>query len=87
MPASANHAVYLIETYCRQVYAVCIDLTASAITVMDQPAARGRLAIMQCLFLGIKRKAGMSCSADPPSHNISGIDVDHEGDINKTTRG
>jgi hypothetical protein len=29
-----------MEQYCRQVYAVCIDLTAATVAVVDQPLRR-----------------------------------------------
>ena len=51
--------------------------------MVDQPAAMGGSAIMQSLFQGIQHKAGMGCPADPPTNDIAGINVDHEGDVDE----
>lgn len=40
-------------------------------------------AVVQSLLQGIQHEAGMCCPADPPAHDVAGINVDHECDIDE----
>src|SRR4249920_3800120 len=75
MPASARRSVYLIDRY-----------WAAAIAVMDEVAADWP-AFVDRLFQGIQDEAGMGCPADPPAHDIAGVDVDHEGHVDEAGPG
>jgi hypothetical protein len=59
---------------------------AAAIAVMDE-AATVWPAFVNRLFQGIQDEAGMGCPADPPAHDIAGVDVDHEGHVDKAGPG
>jgi hypothetical protein len=49
--------------------------------MMDEATFTDRPSVMNGLFQGIQHKAGMCRSADAPAHDVTGIDVDDEGDI------
>jgi len=59
----------------------------SAVAVMDQSATMDRSAVVQSLLQGIEHKTGMCGPADPPAHDVAGIDVDHERDIDEPAPG
>jgi hypothetical protein len=59
---------------------------AAAIAVMDE-AATVWPAFVNRLFQGIQDEAGMGCPADPPAHDIAGVDVDHEGHVDEAGPG
>lgn len=40
-------------------------------------------AIVDSLLEGVQDEAGMRSPADPPAHDVAGVDVDHERDINE----
>ena len=44
-------------------------------------------AFVNRLFQGIQDEAGMGCPADPPAHDIAGVDVDHEGHVDEAGPG
>ena len=58
-------------------------ILATAIAVVDQPATVGRTTIMDGLLERIQDEARMRRPADPPTHDIAGINVDDEGHINE----
>jgi hypothetical protein len=60
---------------------------AAAIAVVDEPAAMDRPALIQSLFKSIEDERGMSGAADPPADDVSGKDVDDEGNIDETLPG
>ncbi len=55
----------------------------SAVRVTDESAARDRPAIMQRLFECIENEAGVSRARDTPTDDLSGVDVDDEGDVDE----
>ena len=48
---------------------------------MDRPP------IMDRLFQGIQNEAGMRCPAYPPAHQIAGVNIDHESDVDEPSTG
>src|SRR6188768_2142161 len=75
MPASARRSVYLIDRYW---------LPRSLL--MDEAAAVWP-AFVDRLFQRIQDEAGVGCPADPPAHDIAGVDVDHEGHVDEAGPG
>jgi hypothetical protein len=63
------------------------DVLTAAVTVVDEPAAMGRAALIQSLFKSIEDETGMSRAADPPADDISGENVDDESDIDEALPG
>src|SRR5690606_38586317 len=49
--------------------------------MMNQAAAMDGAAVVDGLLESVQHEAGMGGAADPPAHDIAGIDADHEGDI------
>ena len=56
---------------------------AAAIAVVDQATAVDWPPVMDRLFQGIQHKAGMRSPAHPPAHDVTGVDVDHEGHVDE----
>ena len=56
---------------------------AAAVAVVDQAATMDWSPIMDRLFEGIQDEARMRCSAHSPAHDIAGVDVDHEGNVDE----
>lgn len=52
-------------------------LTATITVVNEAPILAG-LALMDRLLQSIQHKAGMSCSADPPTNDLTDVNVDDE---------
>ena len=52
-----------------------------AIGMINQTAAMDGPAFVDCLLESVQHEAGMGGTADPPSHDITRVDVDHEGHI------
>jgi hypothetical protein len=59
------------------------DILAAAVAVMDEATTMNGPPIMDRLFQGIEHEAGVCRSADPPAHDIAGVDIDYEGYINE----
>ena len=38
---------------------------------------------MARLFEGNREQTGMRCPVDPPAHDIAGVDLDDEGDLDE----
>ena len=55
----------------------------SAVRVTDESAAGDRPAIMQRLFECIENEAGVSRARVTPTDDLSGVDVDDEGDVDE----
>gem|GEM_PF-2177686 len=56
----------------------------SAVAVMDETTPMDRTSFVDSLFQCVQHEAGMRSPADSPAHNVAGIDIDHEGDINES---
>ena len=56
------------------------QVLAAAVTVMDGPAAVNWPLCMQGLVEGIEYEAGIGGPRDPPPDDVTGIDIDDEGD-------
>jgi len=63
------------------------DILAAAVAVMDEAAAMDRAPVVDSLFQCVEDEAGVRGPADPPAHDIAGVDVDHEGDIDEPRPG
>ena len=50
---------------------------------MNEAAFADRPSVMNGLLQGIKYKSDMGSSADAPAHDVTRINVDDEGDIDK----
>lgn len=46
-----------------------------------------RLPLVDSLLQSIQHEAGMGCPADPPAHDVAGVDVNHERDIGESRPG
>lgn len=55
----------------------------SAVAVMDETTSVNGPLCVDGLFQRIQHEAGMRCLADAPTHNATGVDVDHEGDVDE----
>ncbi len=57
------------------------DVLASAVAMVDEPATMHRPALIQSLLKSIEDKPGMGGAADPPADDVSGKNIDDEGDV------
>ena len=54
---------------------------------MDQAASIQWPPVMRGLLQGVQDETGMGGAADPPAHDIAGVDVDDEGHTGKASQG
>jgi len=54
---------------------------------MDEATTMDRPPIMDRLFQGIQNEVGIRCPAYPPAHDIAGVNIDHEGDVDEPRPG
>ena len=82
--AVANTADRRLDTRLGEAFGILNrDVLAAAVAVVDQSAAMDWPPIVDRLLEGVEHKAGMCRPAHPPAHDIAGVDVDHEGHLDK----
>ena len=59
------------------------NVLRSAVRVVNETAALGGPAVVECLFERVQNEAGMGCAGHPPAHDPAGEGVDDEGDIDE----
>ena len=51
--------------------------------MMDQTVPMNGPSVVDGLLQRIQHKAGVRRPADAPAHNVAGVDVDHEGNVDE----
>ena len=71
----------LVASFCQAFGLFDREVLAATVRVMSEAAFADRPSVVNGLFKRVLRKAVMCRAADAPAHDVTGINVDDEGDI------